>query len=59
MSILDEVVELEEVTADCWQAMGTIWPTEYGNENTYYTDEFDTVFFCKNYPDNELYGYAS
>jgi hypothetical protein len=46
--------ELEINTADEWLAIGTIWITETGCENTYYTDQFGTQFFCKNYPCNDL-----
>ena len=44
--------ELEPKTADNWLARGTITITELGEENTYYVDEFDTAFYCKNYPDH-------
>ena len=47
---LPEVIELEEVTANTWVEQGTIWITSTGSENTYYTDEFDMQYFCKNYP---------
>jgi hypothetical protein len=42
--------EIEEKTADLWLEQGTIRITEYGNENTYYIDQFGTKYFCKNYP---------
>ena len=42
-------IEIE--TAELWVNQGTIWPSEYGNENTYYMDEFDREYYCKNYPD--------
>ena len=48
-----EVTELEEKTADTWLVQGTIWITDTGSENTYYTDEFDKQYFCKNYPSPE------
>lgn len=57
MSAYPEITELEEVTANLWLSQGTINVTEYGNENTYYIDEFDHIFFCKNYP--EEYGPAN
>ena len=43
--------QIEEATAKNWMATGAIWITEIGEENTYYTNEFDHMFFCKNYPD--------
>ena len=43
--------ELEHVTANNWLAIGTIWVTETGEENTYYIDQFDYKYFCKNYPE--------
>jgi len=46
----DYPTELEEVTADLWLDQGTIEITEYGSENTYYKDQFDNEFYCKNYP---------
>ena len=42
--------ELEEKTALIWLARGTIWEESRGQENTYYRDEFDNKFYCKNYP---------
>lgn len=42
--------ELSEFTADLWLSIGTIQVSDYGNENTYYVDQFDHEFFCKNYP---------
>jgi hypothetical protein len=50
MTKLPAIDEIEEVTANTWLAQGTIWPIEYGNENTYYIDQFDIKYFCKNYP---------
>ena len=44
--------ELEIPTAENWLSIGTIWATEYGSENTYYTDQFGLAYFCKNYPTN-------
>lgn len=49
-STLPEITEIEEKTADLWLKLGTIWITETGQENTYYIDQFDNQFFCKNYP---------
>jgi len=45
--------ELEINTAENWLAQGTIWISETGNENTYYTDQFNREYFCKNYPQPE------
>ena len=42
--------ELSELTAATWLAQGTIRVSDYGYENTYYVDQFDHEFFCKNYP---------
>jgi hypothetical protein len=50
VSTLPKITEIEEKTADIWLALGTIWVTETGQENTYYIDQFDNQFFCKNYP---------
>lgn len=50
---MNRLFEIEEPTASNWLMTGTIWPTHYGTENTYYTDEFGTEFFCKNYPPYE------
>ena len=49
-STLPEIKEIEEKTADIWLSLGTIWVTETGQENTYYLDQFDNQFYCKNYP---------
>ena len=53
--MLDTPKELEINVAENWLSTGAIWPTWYGNENTYYINEFGHQFFCKNYP--ELYGF--
>jgi hypothetical protein len=45
--------ELEINTADNWLSIGTIWITETGSENTYYIDQFDREYYCKNYPQPE------
>ncbi len=44
------IIELEETTANNWLALGTITEDGRGEENTYYTDQFENRFFCKNYP---------
>ena len=49
-TIDDTPTELEENVASAWLSTGAISITEYGNENTYYVNEFDKRFFCKNYP---------
>jgi hypothetical protein len=49
-STLPKITEIEEKTADLWLSIGTIRITETGHENTYYVDQFDNQFFCKNYP---------
>ena len=46
--------ELEIPTADLWLSTGAITTTETGEENTYYVNEFGYLFFCKNYPANDL-----
>jgi len=42
--------ELEIKTADLWLSTGAIKITSIGEENTYYSNEFGHLFFCKNYP---------
>lgn len=49
-STLPKITEIEEKTANLWLSLGTIKVTETGQENTYYVDQFDNQFFCKNYP---------
>lgn len=49
-STLPKITEIEEKTANIWLALGTIWITETGQENTYYVDQFENQFYCKNYP---------
>ena len=49
-STLPKITEIEEKTADIWLSLGTIWVTETGQENTYYVDQFENQFYCKNYP---------
>lgn len=45
---LPRLIEVEIETAELWLKTGTIKVTETGNENTYYIDQFDNLFFCKN-----------
>lgn len=47
---MPKLTELEERTAALWARQGTIVVESYGEENTYYRDEFGNQFFCKNYP---------
>jgi len=42
--------EIEPETAALWVSLGSITPTWYGEENTYYVNEFGHEFFSKNYP---------
>jgi hypothetical protein len=49
-STLPKITEIEEKTAAIWLSLGTIWITETGQENTYYVDQFENQFYCKNYP---------
>ena len=42
--------EIEEATATAWLQSGAISVDCYGNENTYYLNEFGSEFYCKNYP---------
>lgn len=42
--------EIEVQTAELWLSAGTIRVDSTGSENTYYLDQFDNRFFCKNYP---------
>jgi hypothetical protein len=42
--------EIEIQTAITWLALGSIWLTDTGAENSYYENEFGMRFFCKNYP---------
>jgi len=35
-------------TADLWLSTGTVTVTDTGEENTYYSNEFGHLFFCKN-----------
>jgi len=50
VSTLPDIQEIEEKTADLWLTLGTIKITETGQENTYYVDQFEQQFYCKNYP---------
>ena len=43
-----EYIQIEPNTAACWIQIGTIWEVDRGEENTYYTDEFDHRIFSKN-----------
>ena len=50
---LDLPREIEIPTANLWLSTGAITITETGEENTYYTNEFGHLFFCKNYPSHD------
>lgn len=43
--------EIEQVTAETWLHLKTIWLVDTGEENSYYTDQFGISYFCKNYPE--------
>ena len=49
-STLPKISEIEEITANLWLELGTIKITDIGQENTYYVDQFENQFYCKNYP---------
>jgi hypothetical protein len=49
-SNLPEITDIEEKTANLWLELGTIKITDTGQENTYYVDQFENQFYCKNYP---------
>ena len=49
---LDLPREIEIQTAEIWLASGAIKVSHVGNENTYYVNEFDHQFMCKNYPNS-------
>ena len=51
---MQSLFEIESITADTWLAQNTIQVIELGEENTYYTDEFGSEFYCKNYPELEV-----
>ena len=42
--------EIESNTANNWLKAGTITIVSIGEENTYYIDQFEYTYFCKNYP---------
>jgi len=50
VSTLPDIREIEEKTAGLWLQLGTIKVTDTGQENTYYVDQFEQQFYCKNYP---------
>ena len=47
---LPQFREIEENVADLWLSTGAIRIMDIGEENTYYSNEFGHLFFCKNYP---------
>ena len=48
------ITEIESDTANNWLRQGENTITELGEENTYYIDEWDRRYFCKNYPQAPL-----
>jgi hypothetical protein len=50
VSTLPDIKEIEEKTANLWLELGTVKITDTGQENTYYVDQFENQFYCKNYP---------
>ena len=42
--------EIEDNIARLWLETGAIRVSDYGSGNTYYVNEFDHEYFCKNYP---------
>lgn len=42
--------ELETNMAELWLKNGAIKIDNYGTENTYYKDEYNRAYYCKNYP---------
>ena len=50
MNELHFIKELDINTADNWLRSGALTITYKGEENTYYVNEFDQDFYCKNYP---------
>jgi len=52
-STLLKIRYIEQNTVDLWLSLGTIKISELGEENTYYVDQFDNEFYCKNYPNNK------
>lgn len=51
---MNNLTELEQVVVDNWLSVGSITLDSYGSENTYYVDEFDNEYFCKNYPNGPV-----
>jgi len=47
---LPTITEIEESTVAAWLKTNAITVDHYGQENTYYIDQFGLMFFCKNYP---------
>lgn len=47
---MKNLIWIEELTAMVWLATGAIQLVTTGNENSYYVDQFDNTFYCKNYP---------
>ena len=53
-STLPKIRHIEQTTVDLWLTIGTIKISELGEENSYYVDQFDNEFYCKNYPIQEV-----
>jgi hypothetical protein len=47
------IKELSENIVFNWLCNGAIKPIYEGSENTYYIDDFNNEFYCKNYPNQE------
>lgn len=45
---MNDLTEIEINTALNWMENGTLKVVSEGEENTYYVDEFDAYYFCKN-----------
>ena len=50
IKLIDSPREIEIKVADHWLKSGAIRVDTYGEENTYYVDDFNYKFYCKNYP---------
>lgn len=44
---LPKIHWIEIPTMELWLKLGTIWETDRGSENVYFTDEFGLQYFCK------------
>jgi len=48
--IFPKITEIQINTMNLWVSLGTIWLTDIGTENLYFTDEWGNEFYCKCYP---------